>query len=404
MGENMETHPEKHSLAIIGSRGIPNRYGGFEKFTEILSTELAKNGKKVYVSCENTNEQKLSRYNGVNLFYFPIKAPKMNLLRIFYEFLYDGYSLFWASRKVDTVYMLGYSAAVLFFVPKLFGKELLVNPDGMEWKRSKFNALVKLLLKLSENIAVFWADKIIADSKEIKRYLDDKYDIDSIFIPYGASKIKEIGWNPKILPEKLKKIKMNPSYYLVVARLEPENNIEMIIEGYLKSKSVKPLIVVGDFAHAVYESKIKKIMKGSSEDKKIIFTGGIYNPELLNMLRQNCYAYIHGHSVGGTNPSLLEGMISKNLIIAHDNVFNEEVCSANALYFKDSDEISAKLELIEKNPQYYFKFKKGTYNKAKYIYSWDRVVNQYNILFTPMSDLVLIFDEINAKNRSHSND
>ncbi len=400
----MKIHPEKLSLAIVGSRGIPNRYGGFEKFTEILSTELAKNGKKVYVSCEYSTEEKISKYRGVNLFYFPIKAPKNSLLRILYEFLYDGYSLFWASRKVDTVYMLGYSAAVLFFIPKLFGKELLVNPDGMEWKRSKFNALVKSLLKLSENIAVFWSDKIIADSKEIKKYLDDKYNIDSIFIPYGASKIKEINWNSEILPEKLKKLKMNPSYYLVVARLEPENNIEMIIEGYLKSKTVKPLIVVGDFASPDYEKSIKRIMEGSSEDKKIVFTGGIYDSELLNMLRQNCYAYIHGHSVGGTNPSLLEGMISKNLIIAHGNVFNEEVCSDNALYFKDSDEVSSKIELVEKYPQNYFEYKKSIYNRAKDDYSWNRVVNQYNILFTPMSDLILIFDEINADKRGSLND
>ena len=398
-----KSHNEQYSIAIIGSRGIPNRYGGFEKFTEILSTELVKKGKKVYVSCEYAEEPKISKYNGVNLFYFPIKPPKMNLLRIFYEFLYDGYSLFWASRRVDTVYMLGYSAAMLFFIPKLFGKELLVNPDGMEWKRSKFNGVVKSLLKLSENLAVFWADTMIADSKAIKKYLDNKYNINSIFIPYGATKIKEIDWNQKILPEKIKNLKINPSYYLVVARLEPENNIKMIIEGYLKSKTVKPLIIVGDFADSDYEKSIKKIIEGSPKDKKIVFTGGIYNPELLNMLRQNCYAYIHGHSVGGTNPSLLEGIISKNLIIAHDNVFNQEVCSKNALYFKNPDEVSAKIELVEKYPQNYFEFKNSIYNMAKDYYSWDRVTNQYNILFTPMSDLILIFDKINSENRGSLN-
>jgi rhamnosyltransferase len=357
----MKTSDEKFSLAIVGSRGIPNRYGGFERFTEIISTELAKTNKKVYVSCEHSTEPKVDKYNGVYLFYFPIKPPKNPLLRIFYEFLYDGYSLLWASRKVDSVYMLGYSAAMLFFIPKLFGKELLVNPDGMEWKRSKFNPIIKSLLKLSENIAVFWADNLIADSKEIKNYLDNKYNINSLFIPYGASNIKEIEWNHEILPENLKKLKINPSYYLIVARLEPENNIEMIIKGYLKSQTVKPLIVVGDFAKPDYEKLIKKIIEGSSGDKKIVFTGGIYNPELLNMLRQNCYAYFHGHSVGGTNPSLLEGMISKNLIIAHDNVFNLEVCGDNALYFKDSDELSDKIELIEKYPYDYFEYKNLTH-------------------------------------------
>ncbi|WP_414468874.1 DUF1972 domain-containing protein [Methanobacterium sp. ACI-7] len=395
---------DNSSIAIIGSRGIPNRYGGFEKFTEILSTQLAKKGKKVYVSCEYAPEPKTSKFNGVNLFYFPIRPPKTNLLRIFYEFLYDGYSLLWGSRKADTVYMLGYSAALLFFIPKLFGKELLVNPDGMEWKRSKFSPLIQTMLKLSEKIAVFWADKMIADSKAIKKYLDNKYDINSIFIPYGASKINEINWNQEILPGMIKNLKLNPSYYLVVARLEPENNIEMIIEGYLKSKTVKPLIVIGDFADPAYEKSISEIIETYGEDKKIVFTGGIYDPELLNMLRQNCYAYIHGHSVGGTNPSLLEGMISKNLIIAHNNEFNEEVCSSNALYFNDSDEVSAKIDLIEKYPQNYLDFKNSIYQRANEDYSWDRVVDQYNILFTPMSDLILIFDKINSENRGSLNE
>ncbi|MEN4017759.1 MAG: DUF1972 domain-containing protein [Methanobacterium sp.] len=399
-----KSYNKKSSIAIIGSRGIPNQYGGFEKFTEVLSMELVKKGKKVYVSCEYAPEPKISEFNGVNLFYFPIKAPEMNLLRMFYEFLYDGYSLFWSSRKVDSVYMLGYSAALLFFIPKLFGKELLVNPDGIEWKRSKFSPFIKLLLKLSENIAVFWADKMIADSKAIKKYLDNKYNIDSIFIPYGASKISEISWNQEILPKKIKKLKINPSYYLVVARLEPENNIEMIIEGYLKSKTIKPLIVVGDFADPAYEKLITEIIEESPEDRKIVFAGSTYDPEVLNMLRQHCSAYIHGHSVGGTNPSLLEGMISKNLIIAHDNEFNKEVCSNKALYFKDSDEVSAKIDLIEKYPQNYFYFKNSIYQRAKEDYSWDRVVDQYNILFTPMSDLILIFDKINSENRSSLNE
>lgn len=398
------SNSEKQSIAIIGSRGIPNRYGGFEKFTEVLSTELVKKGKKICVSCEYSPKPRIDKFNGVDLFYFPIKPPKNSLLRIVYEFLYDGYSLLWASKHTDSIYMLGYSAAMLFFIPKLYGKELLVNPDGMEWKRSKFNGLVRLLLKLSENLAVFWADKMIADSKEIKNYLDIKYNLNSIFIPYGASEIKEIEWTQKILPESLKKIKINPSYYLVVSRLEPENNIEMIIKGYLKSKTKKPLIIIGDFADPNYEEYIKKIIRKSSRNKKIVFTGGIYNPKLLNMLRQNCYAYLHGHSVGGTNPSLLEGMISKNMIIAHDNVFNKEVCSDNAFYFKNPEELTSKLELIEKYPDNYFELKNRIYNKAKKDYSWVRVVNQYDVLFTPLSDIILNIDRIAAENRGSINE
>ena len=368
------------SIAIIGSRGIPNRYGGFEKFAEIISTELVKKGNKVYVSCEHASKQKIEEYNGVTLFYFPIKPPKIGLIRIIYEFLYDGYSLLWASKNVDYVYMLGYSAAILFFIPKLFGKKLFVNHDGLEWKRSKFSSLVKYLLKLSERISVMWADEFIADSKEIKRYLDDKYNINSIYISYGVSEVQKVEWNSEILPECLRGVNINPSYYLVVARLEPENNIETIVEGYLKSKTEKPLIIIGDFADPDYENRVKLIMNNTSEDKRIVFTGGIYDPQLLNMLRQNCTAYIHGHSVGGTNPSLLEAMISKNLIIAHDNEFNREVCGNSGLFFKDIHELKDKIKLIETNSSKYLKLKNKAYYEVRSRYSWDDIVNRYTLL------------------------
>ena len=371
---------ERPSIAIIGSRGIPNHYGGFEKFTEVISTELAKKGNKIYVSCEYTSKPQFYKYNDVGLFYYHIKPPKINSLRIVYEFLYDGYSLLWASKNADYVYMLGYSAAVLFFIPKLFGKKLFVNPDGIEWKRSKFNMLVRFLLRLSERIAIRCADEFIVDSKEIKKYLDTKYHISSIYISYGASEVQKVEWNSEKLPRCLNGVNINPSYYLAVARLEPENNIEMIIGGYLKSKTKKPLVIVGDFANHEYEHKVKDIINDAPEHKKIIFTGGIYDPELLSMLRQNCTAYIHGHSVGGTNPSLLEAMISKNLIIAHDNVFNREVCSDTGVFFSNVNDLKDKLNLIEMDFPAYLKLKENAYYKVKNEYSWNNIVNQYNLL------------------------
>ena len=165
------------SIAIIGSRGIPNNYGGFEGFTEVLSQNLAKKGYEVYVSCEHPGEKdNPDTFNGVNLFYFPIKHPKSHAMGMIYEVLYDVYSLFVASIRAEQVYMLGYSAALFFFIPKLFGKTLYLNPDGLEWKRAKFNSPIKLLLKINEKLGTFWADMIIADSKGIKKYYDEKYE------------------------------------------------------------------------------------------------------------------------------------------------------------------------------------------------------------------------------------
>ncbi len=366
-------------VAIIGSRGIPNRYGGFEKFTEILSVALVEKGYKVFVSCENSGNE-LKNYKGVCLFYFPLKQPKSAVLRNLYELLYDVYSLFWASRHADIVYMLGYSAGIFFFIPKIFGKKLFVNPDGLEWKRAKFNLLIKFLLKFNERLMTFWADEIIADSKAIKCYLDSKYNIKSNFIPYGVFKHQNVSWNKEKLPKMLKDITPN-DYWLVVSRLEPENNVHIILEAYLKSKTKKPLLVVGNYSSTKYEVSIKNMLIDKPKDKKIIFTGGIYDLETLNMIRQNCFAYLHGHSVGGTNPSLLEAMVMKNIIIAHDDEFNREVCDDACLYFKDSQQLKDKLDSIDSYYEDYLQMKELACVEVKKRYSWNKVFDQYESIF-----------------------
>jgi rhamnosyltransferase len=278
--------------------------------------------------------------------------------------------------------MLGYSAALFFFIPKLFGKTLYLNPDGFEWKRAKFSSSIKILLKINEKMGSFWADRIIADSKGIKEYYDKKYNMESSYIAYGADEIPPVKWDNEKLPEILKYgIKINPAYWLLVARLEPENNIHTIIEGYIQSDAKKPLIIVGNFDSPQYEEYIKNIVKGKSKDKKIVFTGGIYDLEVLNMLRQNCFGYLHGHSVGGTNPSLVEAMAMESLLIAHENQFNREVCEDTALYFKDSDDLKNKINQVENNPENYLELKSKAFKRVKSEYSWDKITEQYHHLF-----------------------
>lgn len=371
----------KTNIAIIGSRGIPNHYGGFEQITQIISTALVKKNYDVFVSCEKSGNYNYQEYEGVQLFYFPIKPPQSVIYRLFYEILYDVYSLIWASRNVEYVYMLGYSAGFFFFIPRIFGKKLWVDPDGMEWKRNKFNPLIRFLLKLNERLMVYWADEIIADSKEIKNYIDYKYNVNTKFIPYGVTENQIVEWDSEKIYNILKrKIYLNPSYYLVVSRLEPDNNIHIIVEAYLKSETTKPLLVVGNFSSPHYESLVKEIVSNKPENKKIMFTGGIYDRELLNMLRYNCYAYLHGHSVGGTNPSLLEAMIMRNIIIAHKNKFNQEVSGRFALYFDDVNDLKKKINTIEQNFQDYLNFKNEVYIKVKKEYCWDKIIDEYDSL------------------------
>ena len=378
-----EGKKNKSSIAIIGSRGIPNKYGGFEEFTEILSRQLVEKGYDIHVSCEHPGEENCTEnYNGVKLFYFPIKHPKSSILGMVYEIIYDVYSLFKASMRADQVYMLGYSAALFFFIPKLFGKTLYLNPDGFEWKRAKFNNMVKILLMLNEKMGAFWADRIIADSQGIKNYYDKKYDIKSSFIAYGASVVPSVKWDKEKLPEIIKdEVDLNPAYWLLVARLEPENNIHTIVNGYIESNTKKPLIIVGNFDSPQYEEYITNIVNEKSGDKKIFFTGGIYDQDTLNMLRQNCFAYLHGHSVGGTNPSLVEAMAMKSLLLAHDNQFNREVCEDTALYFENSNDLKNKIEKVENNPKNYLELKSMTFNRVNKEYNWDKIVGQYHELF-----------------------
>ena len=373
----------KNSIAIIGSRGIPNNYGGFECFTEHISQRLVEKGYEVYVSCEHPDiDNPPKTFKDVNLYYFPLKHPSSNFLGMFYEIIYDVYSMIYASLYAEQIYMLGYSAAPFFFIPKLFGKQFYLNPDGFEWKRNKFNGLLKIMLKINERLGSFWADQIVADSEGIKEYYDEKYDLNCSYIAYGASEMPIINWNNDKLPENIKdKFSTNPSYWLVVARLEPENNIHKIIEGYIKSNTTKPLVVVGNFVSSSYENYINHIIKKMSDNKKIIFTDGIYNQEALNMLRQNCHGYIHGHSVGGTNPSLLEAMAMNTIILAHDNQFNMEVCEDTALYFENSENIKNIMNKIDSEPENYIQLKSMALKRVKKEYSWDKISKDYEELF-----------------------
>ncbi len=202
------------------------------------------------------------------------------------------------------------------------------------------------------------------------------------FIAYGANQIPNIEWDEKYLPSALKDgVTVNPSYWLVVARLEPENNIHTIVDGYIKSDTKKPLVIVGNFLSAEYEKTLNELVNRAGDDKNIIFTGGIYNQTSLNMLRQNCFGYLHGHSVGGTNPSLIEAMAMETVILAHQNQFNDEVCDNTALYFNDSEELMNKINNVDKDPEKYKQLKLKALERVKKEYSWEKIVSEYHELF-----------------------
>jgi rhamnosyltransferase len=377
-------------IAIIGCRGIPAKYGGFETFAQGLTENLVKNGYDVTVSCEyEPLESRKEDYNGAKLDYFPVKPPKNYFLRKVYENLSDIYFLIKLSRKHQLIYFLGIEVGMFLFIPKIFNRQsqVLVNIDGVMWQRSKFNLLERWLLKINHDLATLFADNVIVDAQAMKNYVDEKYLNKTTYLSYGIDIPKRITWNSDIL-ELLKadtSIKISPgNYYLVVARLEPENNIHTIIDAFTQSEIDIPLLVVGDFTSEDYKGEIESIAKDCAKPG-VVFLGSIYNQKLLNMLRQNCCAYIHGHSVGGTNPSLLEAAISRNIIMAHDNPFNREVCGTSAVYFKNEIDLSRKIKSVYKHRQSYLKLKDDVYHRVKNNYLWEKITAGYLSLFQKIS-------------------
>jgi rhamnosyltransferase len=372
----------KPSIAIIGSRGIPANYGGFETITERLAPSLVDCGYDVWVSCEGKDPPRLLCYKGVNLFYFQIKPFR----RVLYETIYDVFSLVRASVTCDSVLMLGYGAGFFFFIPKLFRKKILVNVDGREWQREKYNTLEKAALYVNERFALFYADTIIADARAIQAYLSSSLGRNSVFLPYGIDVPSSVRWDLRQLGEQHDRVDglgsiASGEYYLIVARLERENNIRTMIEGFLAAHTDKKLVVVGNFLDRDYEKEVHSLIEGYDGQQRVVFTGGVYEKGPLIMLRQHCFAYLHGHSAGGTNPSLLEAMVARNLIIAHDNPYNREVCDRFALFFSDAARLRASIESVEDHSEACYELRNGAFSRAKSEYQWDHVLREYEALF-----------------------
>jgi len=370
-------------IAIIGSRGIPAKYGGFETAVEAVAPKLAEMGWNVVVSCEGPRDRgKPDVYEGVTLFYFPVRP----FFRVLYETLYDVYSLMKSSLMCRCVYMLGYGAGLFFFVSRILRKKLIVNVDGLEWKREKFNRFERAILLASERAAVTFADVIVADSREIRKYIEGRYKKKAVYITNGVNAPQLERWDEQRLASHAllkESTGLSPdSYWLAVARLEPENNIHVIVESFLKSDSRKKLVIIGNFSSKKYQRRVLEILEDRNAGKRVILTGAVYDVSLLNMLRQHCFACIHGHSVGGTNPALLEAMSMRNLIIAHDNEFNREVGEQTMLYFRDAGDLAAKIGEIEKSPDSVAQLKEAAYSRVLSHYSWSDIVKEYDVLFT----------------------
>lgn len=356
---------KKKKIAIIGSRGIPAEFGGFETFAEHLALGLIDKGCEVTVFCESTQKYDKPEYKGVDLIY--IRTPNIVAVRSVW---FDIVSILMTLRNYDVVYMLGYHAGFGFFLPWLFRTNFWVNMDGLEWKRTKWSAFAKVYLRVNEWFAAKFAKKLIADAQGILEHLDSAYNIGhkAVMIPYGAVMCDE---QPKAEIVTEMGYSLN-EYYLVVCRLEPENHVKEIIKGFVESNSKRQLVIVGDHKCGTqYVDELQKVA-----DDRVLFIGTIYDQEKLNALRFYCKAYLHGHSVGGTNPSLLEAMAVGNSVIAHDNIFNREVTGEQATFFGSSKELTLifnQRELKDDSEPQKLELKK----RIETIYNWKIILDTY---------------------------
>jgi rhamnosyltransferase len=372
-------------VAVIGARGFSN-WGGFETAAREIAPRLVERGYDVYCSSEKNNCD-LDTYKGVKVMYFPIKMPKNYELRKVFEVLYDLYFIIISSTvlKCDIVYSFGYNANICISFPRLLGKEVMFNMGGLEWERSKFGTIQQHIVKSLFRLAAAGAGHIIIDHKKLRPYVPSRYQDKVVFLTYGVNEPVAAPWNASTISEHTSSLGVADllphKYWLVIARLEPDQHVATIVDAYLHGTSTKPLVIVGDFSSKKYERAVMEALNDTPLGKEVILTGGIYDQEAITMLRHYCCAYIHGHSKGGTNPSLLDAMINKNIIIAYDNEFNRDVCGDLALYFKGADDLCRHMRGIEENPSQYADLKDKVYERVTAEYSWHRVADQHDSFF-----------------------
>lgn len=355
-------------VAILGTRGIPNNYGGFEQLAQYLSEYLVSQQHKVWVFNSSAHPYKEKLWKGVHIAhcYDPEKT-----IGTAGQFIYDLNCIMQIRKlKPDIVLQLGYTSSSIWHWLLPSQSVLITNMDGLEWKRSKYPALVKRFLKFAEKLAAKSSDVLIADSPGIKDYLTETFHCNPAYIAYGATPFT----NPD--ENMVKQQQFAPfSYYLVLARFEPENNIETIIKGFSLSKTDKKLVLIGNHQNK-YGIKIKALY---GHFKNIIFHDAIYDIHVLNNLRYYSAMYFHGHSVGGTNPSLLEAMASQAIICAHSNVFNRHPLGDEAWYFNNANDI---MQIIAGNPtpEQHRDWREKNLEKIKNQYSWPQINLQYEQL------------------------
>ena len=377
-------------IFIIGSRGLPAQYGGFETFVEKLVSHKVSPAIRYHVAClsdESTGNH--FDYKGADC--FTVNPPKLGPARVIaYDMMAINYSLKLIKKEgiqSPIFYILGNTigAFIVHFAKKIqsIGGILLVNPDGLEWKRAKWSKPVQSYLKYSEKEMTKYANLIISDNRGIETYIQNTYPwARTTFIAYGTdlSKTTLTAEDDPVRDWYQEWQTQEKDYYLILGRFVPENNYETAIREFMKSSTERDLVIICNHEGNAYFDELRQIT-GFDKDKRVKFVGTVYDQDLLKYIRNQAFAYIHGHEVGGTNPGLLEALAQTDLNLIYNVDFNHQVAQETALYWnKEDGNLSQLIDSVDGQVSFE---DLGNAAKAnmKENYTWEKIVGEYEELF-----------------------
>lgn len=353
-------------LAMLGTRGVPAAYGGFETAVEEIGTRLVARGHSVTVYTRGSQHRE-KRYRGMDIVHLPA-LPQKQIETLSHTGLSVLHLI--TRRRPDAAFV--FNAANSPFLPllRMRGIPVALHMDGLEWRRSKWGARGRAYYRWAEQFGVRNGDALIADAPGIADYYLHQFEVPTEMIRYGAPILRTSPGRD------LSEFGVTPGgYHLVVARFEPENHVLEIVEGYHRSSAVLPLLVVGSAPYsAEYTERIQTI---ADADSRIRLLGGVYDQDLLDTLYADAVTYVHGHSVGGTNPSLLRAMGAGTAVIAWDVTFNREVLNNQGWFFDSAADVADAIEQAETMPRMTAVLGEGARDRAEDAFRWDDVAVAY---------------------------
>jgi glycosyltransferase involved in cell wall biosynthesis len=363
-------------IAMLGSRGIPHTYSGYEQFLGEVAPRLVARGHEVLVYCRSSLfKERPQWYKGVRLIYLPgIETKTMGTLT--HTLVSMGDVLF---RKVDVIFVVNVVNAFNCILPRLLGKNVAINVDGLDWKRGKWGPLGKRFFYWNAKyVGKICPKGVVTDAQAMRRIYLDEFATPSVSIAYGATIEKST--NPGVLQH----YGLEPSgYYLVASRLVPENNADLIVRAFEKVTTPRLLAIAGN---ANYRSAFVDRLK-ETKDPRVKFLGHVGNADHVKELHCNAFAYLHGHSLGGTNPALLKALGCGNCVLALGTVFNREVLQDYGMFFEDDPaDLARKMQQIEDHPEIAARYGLHAAERIRECYTWETITDQYEELFSQLAD------------------